>query len=334
MIGLPRGIMLVALQEFRIRLRTGRWRWLLIGWVIVLAVFTMLLDLAFTKGSAYDPRNLRGVPLFGTLMLFVLACILVITPALTSQAINGDRERGTLATLQATKLRPIQIALGKLVAAWGVGLVMLACTVPFILYAMARGGIELQRVAALYGVVVLLIGVVCAISQALSAMLARSITSALLSYITVFALSVGTLIAFALLGTIVTTQRLIDPQTGSGSYVVEDSRTDLVWPVLAPNPFVVLIDSAPRVPPRVLESGDVVRIEDYDPLSALSRSIRTVRLPPNSRYITDDNQIVQGDPVWPWGLGFDLLFGVGCVAITTRRLRAPARRLAAGVRIA
>jgi ABC-type transport system involved in multi-copper enzyme maturation permease subunit len=335
MIGLPRGAMLVALQEFRIRLRTGRWRWLLIGWVIVLAVFTMLTDLAFTKGSSFDPRNVRGVPLFGTLMLFVLACVLVISPALTSQAINGDRERGTLATLQATKLRPVQIALGKLIAAWGVGLVMLACTLPFILYAMARGGIQLERVAAVYGVVALLIGVVCAISQALSAMLARSITSALLSYVTVFALSVGTLIAFALLGTVVTTQRLIDPGIeGGGSYVVEDSRTDLIWPVLAPNPFVVLIDSAPRVPPRILDTGEEIRIEDYDPLSALSRTIRQVRLPPNSRYIDYNNQIVQGDPVWPWGLGFDLLLGIGCVAITTRRLRAPARRLASGVRIA
>jgi ABC-2 type transport system permease protein len=332
MIGLPRGIMLVAMQEFRIRLRTGRWRWLLVGWVIVLAVFTMLVDIALTKGSAFDPRNVRGVPLFGVLMLFVLACVLVISPALTSQAINGDRERGTLATLQATKLRPVQIALGKLTAAWGVGLVMLACTLPFILYAMLRGGIQLERVAAVYGVVALLIGVVCAISQALSAMLARSITSALLSYITVFALSVGTLIAFALLGTIVTTQRSID--AGTGSYIVEDSRTDLVWPVMAPNPFVVLIDSAPSVPPRVLDTGDIIRIEDYDPLSALSRTIRQVRLPPNSRYITYDYQIVQGDPVWPWGLGFDLLLGVGCVAITTRRLRAPARRIATGVRIA
>ena len=39
----------------------------------------------------------------------------------------------------------------------------------------------LGRAAALYAVVALLIGVVCAVSQAFSAMLARSITSALLS---------------------------------------------------------------------------------------------------------------------------------------------------------
>jgi len=348
MISLPRGIALVALQEFRMRLRTGRWRVLLGVWLFVLGGFTLLLDLALNNGASAAGANLRGVPLLGILMLFVLACVLIISPTLTAQTINGDRERGTLATLQATRLRPSQIALGKLTAAWSVGLVMLLMTVPFVLYAMARGGLQFVRVAALYGVVALLIGVICAISQAISAMLARSITSALLSYVTVFVLSVGTLIGFALLVAIVQTPRSID--TGSGSYVVYDSRTDLVWPVLAPNPFVVLADSAPRVPPRVTQNGDVIRVEDYDVLSAIGRSIRDLRRPPNAPYTsietscttTDDvtscgqvgYQVITGDPVWPWGLGFDLLLGVGSVAITIRRLRAPARRLATGVRIA
>ena len=42
----PRASGLVARQEFRIRLRTGRWRWLLLGWVVLLAAFTVLLDLS------------------------------------------------------------------------------------------------------------------------------------------------------------------------------------------------------------------------------------------------------------------------------------------------
>src|SRR6185369_2328370 len=108
--------------------------------------------------------------------------------------------------------------------------------------------------------------------------------------------------------------------------------------------------SAPRVPPRVTQNGDVIRVEDYDVLSAIGRSIRDLRRPPNAPYTsietscttTDDvtscgqvgYQVITGDPVWPWGLGFDLLLGVGSVAITIRRLRAPARRLATGVRIA
>ena len=66
------GVMLVVRQEFRVRLRTGRWRWLLGSWVAVLLLFTALLDLSLT--GATGPR---GVPLFGGLMpiLFTVAYV-------------------------------------------------------------------------------------------------------------------------------------------------------------------------------------------------------------------------------------------------------------------
>src|SRR5262245_17186430 len=133
----PTGIWLVTMQEFRIRLRTGRWRWLLGGWVALCAIFTLLLDLSVDTGYGIvrDDQINRGVPLFGILMCFVLGMVMVISPALTSQSITGDRERGTLATLQVTRLRPSEIAFGKLFAGWGVGLVMLILTLPFAGYA-------------------------------------------------------------------------------------------------------------------------------------------------------------------------------------------------------
>lgn len=336
--GLPYGALLVAGQEFRIRLRTGRWRWLLFGWVLLVAVFTLLVDLALSTGYGYSSdTSRRGVPIFGILMFFVLAMVLVISPALTSQTVNGDRERGTLATLQVTLLRPAELALGKLLAGWGVGLVMLALTLPFTGYAMLRGGIGVGRVGAVYGVVALLIGVVCAISQALSALLARSITSALLSYLSVFALTVGTVVGFALGSALVTTPHTYeDSGGGGGSYTVDVNRPDLVWWLLAPNPFVVLADSTPRVPPRLIDNGDTVDVDQYDVLSALGNGVRSIRQPPRYDYRNFDAEQAAAEslPIWPYGLGFDLLLGVGAVAVTIMRLRTPSRRLARGVRIA
>jgi hypothetical protein len=49
----PAGVVLVARQEFRIRLRTGRWRWLLGAWVLVIGGFTLLLDLSLETGYAF-----------------------------------------------------------------------------------------------------------------------------------------------------------------------------------------------------------------------------------------------------------------------------------------
>jgi ABC-type transport system involved in multi-copper enzyme maturation permease subunit len=327
------GVWLVLQQEFRIRLRTGRWRWLLAGWVLLLAAFTALLDLTVSTGygfAADDSR--RGVPLFGFLLLFVLALVLVISPALTSQTVNGDRERGTLATLQATLLRPVDIALGKLVAGWGVGLVALSLTLPFAGYAMSRGGITLGRMAAAYAVVAVLIGVVCAVSQTFSALVARSITSALLSYLTVFALTVGTAVALALVAPLVK-DTVIQTEPGYGEVVYEVQRPDRVWWLIAPNPFVILADSAPQVPPRVVTTADDVVVEDYDPLSALARSVRSLRQPPGYWY---SSYVEPGalPPVWPYGLAFNVLLGAAAVAVTTARLRTPTKRLPRATRIA
>ncbi len=347
----PTHVWLVVAQEFRIRLRTGRWRWLLGAWVVVLAAFTLLLDAGLPTGYGIEEdRALRGVPLFGFLMFFVLGCMLVISPALASQTINGDRERGTLATLQVTRLRPFEIALGKLLAAWAVGLVALALSVPFAVYAMYSGGITGERMAAVYGVVALLIGTYCAIAQALSALLARSITSALLSYVVTAAMAVGTLLAFLLAQPLVEERRHVP--TPYGGYITTEDRSDRIWWLLAPNPFVVLADAAPRVPPKITVNGEIYRYENYDPLSAISNEVRRLRLRPEERYpwqYEDQINYVDGVPampvvveqrdedelaVWPFGLGFSVLLLAASLAVTTVRLRAPARRLAKGVRVA
>jgi ABC-type transport system involved in multi-copper enzyme maturation permease subunit len=332
----PSHVWLVITQEFRIRLRTGRWRWLLGAWLVLLLLFTLLLDLGLHTGFTYIPDDsLRGVPLFGFLMFFVLGSMLVISPALTAQTINGDRERGTLATLQVTRLRPAEIATGKLLASWSVGLVALALSIPFAGYAMTQGGITLSRVAAVYGVVALLIGTVCAVSQALSALLARSITSALLSYVVTATLAVGTLIAFAL-GVQLTRERIVVEPPFGGNYTYWESRPERVWWLLAPNPFVIVADAAPRVPPRITRSGDMVYIENYDPLSSISNEVRRIRSPQQIYWYGSfaEPQPRDEEPVWPYGLAFSVLLGAGSLVITTSRLRTPTDKLPRGVRVA
>lgn len=326
---LVRGTALVAAQEFRMRLRTGRWRWLLGSWVLVLAVFTALVDYAL---GVTGTRGAIGVPMFGILMFFVLAVVLVISPALTAQSINGDRERGTLATLQITRLSPAQIALGKLVASWSVGLVALALTLPFVAWSAINGGLTVIRVVGVLAITALLMGVVCAISQALSALLARSITSALLSYVMVFVLTAGTVIAFGLANALVMGQNSTSNEYG---YVDTTSHPEKVWWLLAPNPFVVLADSAPQLPPRItIRSDSRVVVRADDPLSGLGQVVRQLRAQPGSYdYGYTYREPSAPPPVWPWGLGFDLALAVGSVWITVRRLHAPSRQIPRGVRI-
>jgi ABC-2 type transport system permease protein len=307
-----RGVFLVVRQEFRVRLRTGRWRWLLASWVLVILLFTLMLDLSLT-----DTEGPHGVPLFGGLMLFVLGLVLIVSPALTAQSINGDRERGTLATLQVTRLTAADIAVGKLLAGWGVGLAALALTLPFVGWAVLEGGMTVLRTFVVLLVVALLIGVVCAISLGLSALLARSITSALLSYVAVFALTVGTVVAFGL----------------SAGVIGGSHAPARVWWMVAPNPFVVLADATPALPPVLDDRGRPIR-QPSDPLGEMGRSVRQLRTPDYYYYEYDGGHRPEPGPVWPYGLTFDLLLGAGAVWIAARQLRTPAVRLPRGVRVA
>jgi ABC-2 type transport system permease protein len=366
------GIATVARQEFTIRIRAGRWRWLLGAWFVVLLLVTLLMQLAV--GTIDDGRAAnKGVVVYGGLTLLVLGLALLVAPTLSAQSVNGDRERGTLATLQVTRLTAGDIAVGKLAAAWGTALVFLTLTLPLVGYSMVLGGVPLWRVVVVTAVVALLLGSVIAIALCLSALLSRTTTSGVLAYLAVFALTVGTLIAFGL-ATALTTEHVtqtvrntcptdqdlqgvpeadkqqILAQCGQvETYDSTQARADRVWWLLAPNPFVVLADAAPQLPPetatekarrQALEAQGVhsSNLRASDPLGALGRSIRGLRKPPSAQgtggLVTN---IVVGDrrrPVWPYGLAFDVALGAGAVWLTARKLRTPTRDLPRGQRVA
>lgn len=328
------GIGTVAGHEFRLRLRTGRWRWILGSWFGLLLLFTAALRQALSA----DRDLPLGTPMFGGLMLFQLGLALLVVPALTAQSINGDRENGVLATLQITMLRPVDIAVGKLAAAWGCALIFLALSLPLVGWTMLEGGVELVRVVVTLLVVALLLGVICAIAQCLSAVIARSTTSAVLSYLVVFTLTVGTLITFALASAI-DRERVSAPgcpavpNTATVEPCMADTamqRSDRVWWLLAPNPFVILADAAPRAVPARDRNGDEVR-RPLDPLGEIGTEVRRLRRPPFPFRIDSNDD---APPVWPYGLAFDLLLGGAALAITIRRLRTPTGRLPRGTRIA
>jgi ABC-type transport system involved in multi-copper enzyme maturation permease subunit len=328
------GIRTVAEQEFTIRIRAGRWRWLLGAWFAVLALVTVLIRVAtqtVDNGRATD----KGVVVYGGLTLLVLGLALLVVPTLSAQSVNGDRERGTLATLQVTRLTAGDIAVGKFAAAWGTSLVFLALTLPLVLYAMTQGGVTLGRVVVVTFVVAMLLGSVVAIALMLSSLVTRTTTSGVIAYLVVFALTVGTTLTFVL--ALVLSTEDYQQRYGTEVYNGQRTRPDRVWWLLAPNPFVILADAAPKLPEetaaekarrKALEQQGVYvsSLRDSDPLGGLGDAVRSAHKRP------DDPG--KGKPVWPWGLAFDVLLGAGALRITALRLQTPSRDLPLGQRVA
>ncbi len=75
--------------------------------------------------------------------------LLLLMPALTASAITGERERRSLALILTTGLTPAELVRGKLLAALGQVLLLLASTAPSLATVYIYGGIGLLQLLAL-----------------------------------------------------------------------------------------------------------------------------------------------------------------------------------------
>jgi hypothetical protein len=243
---------------------------------------------------------------------------------------------------------------------------------------MAKGDVPLGRALVVSGVMVLLLGSVIAMALCVSSLVSRTSASGMLAYLMVFVLTIGTLMAYGigrslqkeeftqtLESTCPSKEFLNQLAAGDRSRFLAQcqhpqtvtytrTRSDKVWWLLAPNPYVILADAAPQLPPETaaqearrrqlaLQGKPNEDPRRSDPLGALGRAVRGIRLQPGE--INADSaggydsslprpRVVGRKLVWPYGLAFDVLLGAGAIWLTARRLKTPTRKLPKGQRVA
>lgn len=327
------GLRTVTELEIKQRIRSKRWIWALVAWFLVLGFITTLTIVAtrslysMNSDTGRLPRD-AGPMAFAAITYLVLGMGLVIAPAFTATAINGDRAAGTLATLQATRLSALEIAAGKLVAAWLTATVFVVVAVPFIAWTMALGEISPWQVFVVFLVVLVEVAVVCAIGLGWSAIVSRSAGSAMLTYLSVVFLAVITLIVFALSTVLVTHQETMRVWGLSPAVEREYNRqvdqyfqdhpneenpppapvekcswferseqvthTEQVWWLLLANPFVIVTDAAPIPDGSAANLGEYV-MERNDPMASLRLHLRQLSQPP-TREVDECTYLYDGRP--------------------------------------
>jgi ABC-type transport system involved in multi-copper enzyme maturation permease subunit len=357
--GLVSGMWQIVTLDLRQRVRGVAWYVLLGVFVLLVAAVTVLLTLAtnaWTDGGA-------GV--FSTIVFFVLLLGTLVSPALSGNAINGERDQGTLATTQITLITTWQLIVGKWLAAWITALAFLAAAVPFLVFAVALGQVPATTILVSTLVTALELGVVAAIGVGLSGVLNRPLFSVAVAYLAVAALSIGTLIAFGLGGAAIqTTVRttvvdvdwaMVDDEgVEPGERVdclpprTEESqvpRFDLVWGFLAANPYVVVADAAPG---SFDQSGN-----PRDLFGWIAVAVRTAQHAPETDRLLDycadwsptgawqglDTETAKqvydrSVPSWFVGLAIHLVLGAGALVWAWRRTDTPAKKLPKGSRVA
>lgn len=142
------GIRNVVVLELKQRLRSRGWYILLAIWFVLTGVVTLLTWAGWNASQAaqrayggYVPPEPAGPGsmIFEVVLAFVLLFALLVAPALSANAITGDRAGGTLAILQVTLLEPGQILWGKFFAAWLAALAFLVASAPFLVIGVALG---------------------------------------------------------------------------------------------------------------------------------------------------------------------------------------------------
>ena len=346
-----------------------------VAWYVLLGVFALLLVIVTTLSFlAWGFTHRPGAAIYSTIVYITLLLIVLVSPTLSGNSINGDRDAATLAPVQVTLATTGEILFGKVIAAWITGLAFVAVSVPFLIAATLAGGADAVTIVVSLLVLVIEVGIIAAIGVGLSGILARPLFSVATTYLVVAALVVGTLIAFGLIGATMRTEqtsnhRSIDwsayedgtfpcmpgeessddypcdedptPECGEWtSYTHEVPRFDRVWWILAANPFVILADATPSQFDRY---GNPV-----DLFGQIKTGVRWAQQPPEAETFYDEctqtpleqnpptaeETVAQSTPSWFVGLALQILLAGGLLWWAYARTSTPARRLPPGTRIA
>lgn len=358
--GYAAGIKDVVVLELKQRLRSRGWYIMLAIWFILTGLVTWLTWASWNASQAahraysdYVPAQTGpGSMIFEVVLAFVLLFALLVAPALSANAVNGDRAGGTLAILQVTLLHPGQILWGKFFAAWFAALGFLVASTPFLVIGVALGGMTPGHVLVALVMLAVEVAVVCAIGVGISALAGRPLFSIVVTYLAVAGLVIGTLIAFGLgagltQGTIKANQPQyreyqplsngpVEPEyTCSGPLREQPAaHTERVAWFLAMNPYVVVADAIPY-PERTGQQG----FSSVGAIENISQGARYAMAGPEGTYPCANGEakpryLGQTTPLWPLGLGLQVVLAGLLMWLGWRSLGTPAHRLARGTRIA
>jgi len=185
----------IVAKEYRTRMRTWRSPFAITVYILLLgglgwAAFSLIVastSQAFGAGSGSN----YGQLLFTFLIIFQVALLGFITPALTAGAISGERERQTIDLLFVTPISPFSIIWGKLLASMSFVILLLVLSIPIFSLVFLFGGIELDQVVyafAVTGATALTLGF---IGIAFSTLFRRTLPATVAAYGAAFVLFVG-----------------------------------------------------------------------------------------------------------------------------------------------
>lgn len=137
-----------------------------------------------------------GQTIFSIISIFQLILVCFIAPAFTAGQISTEREKQTLDLLISTPLRPGAIVVGKLLAALAFVGLMIVAAIPISAIVLMYGGASIDDIVRQQVVLLATALGFGAVGLFFSALLKRTQAATVLTYCTVLALGLGTVMLF------------------------------------------------------------------------------------------------------------------------------------------
>ena len=233
----------IMVKELRSRMRGRRAFVVLTIYLGLLALITYgayLIVAPNARGGGFigdisqaNASGIIGQTIFTLLSIFQLVLVCFIAPGFTAGQISLEREKQTLDLLVSTPMRPGAIVIGKLAAALAFVVLMIVAAVPITAIVLMYGGASIGDIVRQQLVLLATAVALGAIGLFFSALLKRTQAATVLTYITMLALTVGTVMLFGF-------WTLLVNQSGDGFAVGPPKRAP--EQLLYLNPGVAMLD--------------------------------------------------------------------------------------------
>jgi len=193
----------IMVKELRSRMRGARAFIILTGVLLLLAGVSYLFYRIVLETTRYSNQPVGpqiGYTLLVVLTVVEMLIVCFITPAITSGAISGEKEKLTYEMLLATPMRPASILLGKLLSALGYVFLLLLASVPMSSLVFVFGGITLADMVRVMLVLVSTAVMLGVVGITISAWLGRTVRATVLGYFFVLLLMIGPYVAWIVAG--------------------------------------------------------------------------------------------------------------------------------------
>jgi ABC-2 type transport system permease protein len=235
----------IMVKELRSRMRGRRAFVVLTAYLGLLALITYGVYVVVAPSAsaqagfngafpgAANVSAIIGQSIFSLLSIFQLILICFIAPGFTAGQISLEREKQTLDLLISTPLRPGAIVVGKLLAALAFVVLMIVAAIPITAIVLMYGGASVDDIVRQQLVLLATALGLGSIGLFYSALLKRTQAATVLTYITVLALTLGTVMLFIFWSVL-----LVRDDAGIGVAPPERAPEQLMYV----NPGVAMLD--------------------------------------------------------------------------------------------